>query len=164
MNRLAASLLTAALLLGAAGGALAHRFHFGIAEISDNASAGSVEVVHTLMAHDLDALLEQRHKRQVDLSQPEEEAMLRAYVDEKFYLVGEDGKRLPLKWVGMTAGVDNVVIYQELEGAQMADIARVHNEVLADFLPRQVNTLNIKRGAAVVSLTFDAKTTERPMK
>ena len=112
MKRLAVQLLTAALLLGAAGAALAHRFHFGIAEISDNAATGNVEVVHTLMSHDLDALLEQQHKRQVDLSQPEEESLLRAYVEQHFYLLGKDGKRLPLKWVGVTAGVENVVIYQ----------------------------------------------------
>ncbi|QYF96054.1 hypothetical protein KY495_13485 [Massilia sp. PAMC28688] len=156
--------LAAALLLGAAGGALAHRFHFGIAEMSENPRSGSVEIIHTLMAHDVDALLARRHKRQVDLSTPEDEALLRAYTDEKFYVLGKDGKRLPLKWVGMTASVENVVIYQELDGATLTDIARVHDELLVDFLPRQVNTVNVRRGANVVSLAFDRKNPERKMK
>ncbi len=154
----------AALLLAAAGSALSHRFHFGIAEMSDNARTGSVEIVHTLMAHDVDALLVARHKRQVDLSQPEDEALLRAYAEQTFYLLGKDGKRLPLKWVGMTVSVENVVIYQELEQATLNKIARVHDELLVDFLPRQVNTVNIRRGAKVVSLAFDRKNPERQMK
>lgn len=168
MKALATSLIVrlalGLLLLSAAGAALSHRFHFGIAEMSDNARTGNVEVVHTLMAHDVDALLVSRHKRQIDLSQPEDEALLRAYAEEKFYLTGKNGKRLPLKWVGMTVSVENVVIYQELEQSTLRQIARVHNELLVDFLPRQVNTVNVRRGASVASLAFNLKNPERAMK
>ena len=164
MKSLMVRFVMAALLLGAGGSALAHRFHFGIAEMSDNERTGSVEIVHTLMAHDVDALLAARHRRQIDLSDPDDEALLRAYAEEKFYLTGKDGKRLPLKWVGMTASVENVVIYQELEKSTLTRIGRVHDELLVDFLPRQVNTVNVRRGPRVVSLAFDRKNPERKMK
>ena len=100
----------------------------------------------------------------VDLAQPEDEALLRAYAEEKVYVLGKDGKRLPLRWVGMTVSVENVVIYQELEQATLKNIARVRDEMLVDFLPRQVNTVNIRRGPRVVSLAFDRKNPERAMK
>ena len=162
--RLMVAIAIASAGASASNAALAHRFHFGISEMSENARTGSLEVVHTFMTHDVDDMLVSLHKRQIDLSQPEDEALLRAHVDEKFYVLGADGKRLPLKWVGMTVGVENVVVFQELEGGTLSKVARIHNEVLMDFLPRQVNTVNIKRDAAVVSLTFDSKVAERMMK
>jgi hypothetical protein len=156
--------MAAALLCTASAGALAHRFQMGIAEVTENASTGSVEVVHTYMAHDIDALVALIAKRQVDLSQPADEALLRTYVDQHFYLLGPDGQRLPLKWVGMQASVDSIVIFQELEKTPLTQVARIHNGVLADFLPRQSNTVNVTVDGALRSLFFDAKVTERQLK
>lgn len=157
-------LMLALLLCVASAAALAHRFHTGIAEIAHNGQTGSVEIVHTLMAHDIDALLAARNKGPVDLSDPAGEALLRQYIDERFYLLAKNGKRLPLKWVGMNAGVESVLIYQELEKTPLAAVARVHNDILVDLLPRQTNTINLKRDGQIRSLSFDRKTTERPLK
>eukprot|EP01041_Mallomonas_annulata_P036701 gene36701-59850_t len=65
--------MAATLLCAASAGALAHRFQMGIAEVTENANTGSIEVVHTYMAHDIDALVALIAKRQVDLSQPADE-------------------------------------------------------------------------------------------
>jgi len=157
-------LIVALLLCAASAGALAHRFHTGIAEIAHNDHTGSVEIVHTLMAHDIDALLAARNKGPVDLSDPAGETLLRQYLDERFYLLAKNGKRLPLKWVGMNAGVESVVIYQELEKTPLAAVARIHNDILVDLLPRQTNTINLKRDGQIRSLSFDRKTTELPLK
>ena len=159
--RSAARLLLAAALLCASAPSLAHRFHIGLAEIGFNAKSGSVEVVHTLMAHDIEALLATLGARQADLTRPEDEALLRQYVEARFYLLGPDKQRLPLKWVGMQAGVDSVTVYQELPGAAMAQVAQVHNELLSDLLPRQSNTVNVRNDGEIQSLEFDAKTVER---
>lgn len=164
MKRLALRLATFALLCSASAGAMAHRFQMGIAEITQNAGSGSVEVVQTYMAHDIDALLALVAKRQVDLGQPGDEAMLRTYIEQHFYLLGPAGERLPLKWVGVQATVDSIIIYQELEKTALAQVARVHNAVLADFLPRQSNTVNVIVDGATRSLFFDAKTTERQLR
>lgn len=152
------------LALAASGGAHAHRFHNGITELSHNDQTGSVEIVHTLMAHDIDALLAARHKRTVDLSDKEDEQLLRAYVEERFYLLGKGKQKLPLKWVGVTANVESVVIYQELEKTPLSKVERVHNGLLVDFLPRQANTLNIKQDGKIRSQSFDRKTPERPLR
>ncbi|UUZ52017.1 hypothetical protein LP420_27610 [Massilia sp. B-10] len=95
-------LILAAALCCASAAALAHRFHTGITDLSHNDKTGSVEVVHTLMAHDIDALLALRARRQIDVAEPDGEALLRNYIDAHFYLLDADGKRLPLKWVGLT--------------------------------------------------------------
>lgn len=164
MRRLLLRIAAAGLLCAASAGALAHRFQMGIAEISHNAGTGSIEVVHTYMGHDIEALVTTLARRQADLGQAADEALVRAYLDERFYLVGQDGKRLPLKWIGMTANVDSVVIYQELEKTPLSQVARIHHAVLTDFLPRQANTVNVLVDGAVRSLFFDASTVERQLR
>lgn len=144
-----------ALLACACLGAHAHRFHAGMTDISFNPNTGSIEVVHTYMAHDIEALLANLYQRQFDLSDPQDEAVLRRYLDRQFYLLGADKARLPLRWVGVTTGVESVVIYQEVEQTALAAAVRVHDEVLSDFLPDQVNTVNIHRGGAIATLSFE---------
>jgi hypothetical protein len=152
------------LALAASSGAQAHRFHTGITELSHNDQTGSVEIVHTLMAHDIDALMAARHKRTVDLSDEEDEQLLRKYVEERFYLLGKGKQKLPLKWVGVSASVESVVVYQELEKTALTKVERIHNDLLVDFLPRQANTLNIKQDGKIRSLAFDRKNPERAFK
>jgi hypothetical protein len=161
---LLARLLLAVALCGVGTAASAHRFHAGIADIGFNAKTGSVEVVHTYMAHDIDALLATQAGRQIDLTQSEDEALLRAYVQERFFLLGADQARLPLKWIGITVSVESVTIYQELAATPLSRIAQVHDQVLMDFMPRQANTVNVTRDGVTVSLSFDEKTAERRLK
>jgi hypothetical protein len=161
MTALLRRLALAALLCGACATAQAHRFHAGIADLSFNAQNASIEVVHTYMAHDVEALLAGLAGRPVDLTRPEDEALLRSYLERHFYLLDTDGKRLALAWVGMTASVDSVVVYQERQGTALDQVARVHNAVLFDVLPRQANTVNLRAEGQVRSLAFDAKTVER---
>lgn len=164
MRRALTGLAMAALLACASGAALAHRFHAGIAEIAFNQQSGSVEVVHTYMAHDIEALIARLAGRQVDLTSGDDEALLRKYIDERFYLLDRAGKRLPLKWLGINARVDSVVVYQELENTPLSSVAAVHDAVLTDLLPRQANTVNVRAAGATRSLVFDAKNVERPLR
>ncbi|MDQ1923010.1 DUF6702 family protein [Massilia pseudoviolaceinigra] len=154
-------LVLGALLAGACLAAQAHRFHAGITDISFNPGTGSIEVVHTYMAHDIEALLANLYQRQFDLSDPQDEAVLRKYVDKQFYLLAADKSRLPLRWVGVTTNVESVVIYQEIEKTPLASAVRVHDEVLSDFLPDQVNTVNVNHGGKIGTLTFDRNKTEQ---
>ncbi len=164
MKQRLAHLLLAVALCCAAQSGWAHRFHAGIADIAHNEQTGSVEIVHTYMAHDIDALLASAAGRQIDLTKPEDEALLRQYVEQRFYLLDKDKARLPLKWIGITVSVESVIIYQELEGTPLANIAQVHDEVLMDFMPRQANTVNVTRDGATVSLAFDSSTPQRRLK
>ena len=153
--------LLAAMLLGASGAVLAHRFNIGLTELSYNPASGNVEVVHTYMSHDIDAMLASVHRRQLDLAQAGDEALLRDYIEARFQLLGPDQKRLPLKWVGVSLSTDSVVVYQELEARPLDDVALVRNQVLVEFLARQVNTVNLRQDGQIRSLTFDRKHAER---
>jgi hypothetical protein len=135
----------------------AHLFHLGITDVTFNPKTGSTEIVHTYMAHDVEALLSNLYQRQFDLTQPEDEAILRKYVEKQFWVMGADKRRLPVRWVGLTAGAENVVIYQEIENTPLANVALIHDEVLIDFLAEQTNTLNLNENGNIKTLTFDRK-------
>ncbi|QNA90276.1 hypothetical protein G4G28_20435 [Massilia sp. Dwa41.01b] len=154
--------LVAATLLVASALVSAHRFHAGITDMSFNARSGSTEIVHTYMAHDVEALLANLYGRQFDLSDPEDQDVLRKYVEPRFWLQGQDKARLNTRWVGMTIDAERVVIYQEMEHTPLWKASVVHDAVLVDFLPDQVNTVNLDEGNGVRTLTFNRTVTEQP--
>jgi hypothetical protein len=135
----------------------AHLFHAGITDVSFNPKTGSTEIVHTYMAHDVEALLSNLYQRQFDLTQPEDEAILRKYVEKQFWVQAADKSRLPVRWLGLSADTESVVIYQEIENTPLSKVALIHDEVLIDFLAEQTNTLNFHDKGMISTLTFDRK-------
>lgn len=148
-------MLFAAALLAAGTAVHAHNYHLGMADIGFNANTGSTEVVHTYTAHDVEALLANLYQRNFDLGLEEDQAVLRRYIEQRFYIKRADGSRLPLQWVGMQADARNITIYQEIEHTPLPRGALLHNDILSDFLPGQINTVNVGgAGRALQSLTF----------
>lgn len=159
--RRALKLWFAALALCCAA-AQAHQFHVGITDISFNQKTGSTEVVHTYQADDIAALLQNLYQRQFDLSQPEDEAVLRKYVEKQFWIEGADKRRLPLHWIGLKAGAETVEIYQEIENTPLSKAARIHDEVLIDFIGAQANTVNLNEAGNIRTLSFDRQKVDQP--
>ena len=62
-----------------------------------------------------------------------------------------------MRWVGLTAGAESVVIYQEIENTPLSKVALIHDEVLIDFFAEQTNTLNVNDNGTISTLTFDRK-------
>jgi hypothetical protein len=140
--------------------ASAHRFHAGLTDISYNARTGSTEVVHTLMAHDVEALLTEMYQRQFDLSDPDDQAVLRTYIEKQFWLADKDGRRLPLNWVGVTVDTDSVVVFQEAVRTPVVNVETIHDGVLSDFLPDQQNTVNLTANGSVRTFGFTSSRIE----
>jgi hypothetical protein len=141
--------------------AQAHQFHFGITDVTFNAKTGSTEIVHTYMTDDIDALLSNLYQRQFDLTQPEDEAILRKYIEKQFWMQAADKGRLPIRWVGLTVGAESVVIYQEIENTPLSATAAIHDEVLIDFIAEQSNTLTVHDNGMIRTLTFNRKKTDQ---
>ena len=160
LSRLLAQCAVAAVLAGACALAPAHRFHAGITDISFNERSGSVEVVHTYMAHDVEALLTELYQRQFDLSDPDDQAVLRKYVEKQFWLADKDGRRLPLNWVGMTVDSESITIFQEVPQTPAAKVESIHDAVLTDFLPDQMNTVNLTVAGSVRTFGFSGSRAE----
>jgi hypothetical protein len=153
----------AAVLAGACALAPAHRFHAGITDISFNEHTGSLEVVHTYMAHDVEALLTNLYQRQFDMSDPDDQALFRKYLEKQFWLADKDKRRLPLNYVGMTADSQNVVIFQEVIKTPATKVEVIHDEVMTDFLPDQLNTVNLTVAGSVRTFGFSSNHPEFPV-
>ena len=144
-----------AALLWCSAAAQAHNFHVGLTEISFNPRTGSTELVHTYTAHDVEALLMNLYQRNVDLGLEEDQAVFRRYLEKQFRIT-LDGKPLPLQWVGVQVNADSITVFQEIEKTALPPSAVLLDGVLADFLPQQVNNVNISRpGRPVESLVFN---------
>lgn len=150
-------LLLAAALAAFSLAVQAHQFHFGITDVSFNQKTGSTEIVHTYMTDDVEALLMNLYQRRFDLTTPEDEAVLRMYIEKQFWMQSADKRRLPIRWVGLTAGADNIVIYQEIENTPLSATALIHDEVLIDFIAEQSNTLTVHDKGMIDTLIFDRK-------
>lgn len=137
--------------------AMAHNYHMGLADIGYNADTGNTEIVHTYTAHDVEALLTKLHGRQFDLGLEEDQEALRRYLDKRFVLT-VNGRRVPLQWVGIKASADTITVYQQIDRTALPSGAVLANGVLTDFLPGQINTVNVggNAGRAAATLTFTA--------
>jgi hypothetical protein len=160
LKRFIARCAGAAVLAGACALAPAHNFHAGITDISYNERTGSTEVVHTYMAHDVEALLTNLYQRQFDLSDPDDQAVFRKYVEKQFWLADKDKRRLPLNWVGMTADAQSVTVYQEVVQTPAAKVEIIHDAVMSDFLPDQLNTVNLSVAGSLRTFGFSSSRTE----
>jgi hypothetical protein len=160
LKRFIAMCAGAAVLAGACALAPAHNFHAGITDISYNERTGSLEVVHTYMAHDVEALLTNLYQRQFDLSDPDDQAVFRKYVEKQFWLADKDKRRLPLNWVGMTADAQSVMVYQEVVQTPAAKVEIIHDAVMSDFLPDQLNTVNLTVAGSLRTFGFSSSRTE----
>jgi hypothetical protein len=154
--------LLAALLCGSAA-THAHNFHAGLTEISFNPNTGNTEIVHSYTAHDVEALLMNLYQRPVDLGLEEDQALFRRYLEKQFRL-SAGGKPLPLQWVGMRAKADTIDVFQEIAHADLPPGTLLLDAVLSDFVPGQVNTVNVGGvGRPSHTLTFTAARREQAL-
>jgi hypothetical protein len=156
MRLFKAVFMAALISIGAA--AQAHNYHMGLTDISFNPRTGSTEIVHTYTAHDVEALLMNLYQRNFDLGTEEDQSVFRRYIEKQFSITA-DGKRLPIQWVGMEAKADSIVVYQEIEKTALPHGATLRDAVLSDFLPTQVNTVNVGGD----TLIFTAQKSEQPL-
>lgn len=142
-HRIKTALYAALILFSAA--AHGHRFHAGITDISMNSRTGNTEIVHTYMSHDVEALLENLYQRQFDLSDEDDVAIFRRYLDKQFQIKDAQGQNLTLNWVGLKIDPDHVTVFQEIAKTNLPEMATIQQATLTDFLADQINTININR-------------------
>ncbi|MBY0573351.1 MAG: hypothetical protein K2P84_06685 [Undibacterium sp.] len=152
------SLITALIFISAA--AYAHRFHAGISEIRFNPNTGNTEIVHTFMAHDVEALLENLYQKQFDLSDADDAQVFRNYLEKQFS-ISDQTQALPIKWVGLKVDPTSVVVFQEIEKRNLPEHANIRQATLTDFLPDQINTINIVKANAIQTMNFDRNSREQ---
>ncbi|MEM7245487.1 MAG: DUF6702 family protein [Acidobacteriota bacterium] len=155
------SLRWSVVLLGlSAMSAEAHRFHASFAEAEHDAERRSLEVALRVEDHDLEDALRLRHGREYELTAgPVGERMARAYVEEHFILARPGGQPLELEWVGWDWSRGSTWLYFEYPLSGDPGDLHLTNTLFLELSREQVNTVNVRVGKALHTLTFLARST-----
>ncbi|SDI77330.1 hypothetical protein SAMN04488540_10372 [Ferrimonas sediminum] len=135
-----------------------HRYHFGMTQMSLSADGTSLEVVHRYNANDMSQAL----ALQADEGFEDNEARLRAYLNQHFVVLDNDDRVIAPQWVGQESDVRDLWIYQELPlterlRAQFSQGVRVGVTLLFELEPSQVNTLTLQSHGTLQTWQLDRR-------
>jgi len=145
------------LLCGVALSSAAHRYFFGLTELSVNSKTNSIEVIHQLTAHDIDNAIAEQQQIHFSPEHAEYEQLIQNYVEAHFKIIdnkNDKNHEIKLNWVGLEIAKGNVYIYQEAHFENFLSGLVVKNDLLVDTYPKQINTVNFKDDSIIGSLTF----------
>ncbi|TWX55265.1 DUF6702 family protein [Colwellia hornerae] len=145
------------LLCGVALSSAAHRYFFGLTDLSVNPRTNSIEIIHQFTAHDIDNAIAEQQQIHFSAEHPQYEKFIQNYVEAHFQLIDvQENKKQPIKlnWIGLEVAKGNVYIYQEANFENFLSGLVVKNDLLIDTYPKQVNTVNYKDKKIIGSLTF----------
>jgi len=145
------------LLCGAALSSVAHRYFFGLTELSVNPRTNNIEIIHQLTAHDIDNAIAEQRQIHFSPEHPKYELLIQKYVESHFEISqvkNNKHQEIQLNWVGLEIAKGHVYIYQEAKFENYLAGLVVKNDLLVDTYPNQVNTVNYKDSRISGSLTF----------
>ncbi|MBA6232353.1 MULTISPECIES: DUF6702 family protein [unclassified Colwellia] len=145
------------LLCGVALSSAAHRYFFGLTDLSVNPRTHNIEVIHQLTAHDIENAIAEQQQIHFSPEHAAYEQMIQNYVEAHFKLIDvQDNKyhEIKLNWIGLEITKGNVYIYQEANFEKFLSGLVVKNDLLVDTYVQQINTVNYKDETIIGSLTF----------
>lgn len=121
----------------------AHRYFFGLTEISANKNTQAIEIVHQYTLHDVQQALKKHEGKAFRLEQEGAEKHIKDWINENFHLVSSQGDEVVPDWVGFEADYQKIWIYQEIPKRDNLCHWELSNTVLMDSFSAQVNTINV---------------------
>lgn len=137
----------------------AHQQKVALTDILYNERTGNLEIAHRISLHDAEHALREVTESRADLTKsPRAQAAFAKYVAERFELTSKDKTKLKLTLVGQEIERGYLWIYQETKIPRpKAPSFFITNTFLQEIIKGQVNTVNIRKGSQVATLTFKAK-------
>ncbi|MBC2607836.1 DUF6702 family protein [Pelagicoccus albus] len=156
MKRL--SIVLAALAWLSASDLLAHRKPEAFTSITRNENSGTVEIVHTLHAHDVEPIIDRiLNDKGQSLETLEGRARMAIYVEKRFGIrEATTDKPLSLTLVGAEVSGEHLYVYQEYEG-YLPDSFSIRSDILRDVYSKQSNLVSIKTETIRLTLFFTGK-------
>lgn len=151
---LAALLMLAPIILGAAVPAAAHQQKAAITTVEHNPRTGMIEVVHTIPLHDAEHALRHQGKKGADLlGDLESRRAFARYAAERFSIAA-DGSELDLTLLGTEISGNSLLVLQEGPSPGLGAELTIQSQVLTDIWLRQANSVNVGRGTSPQTLIF----------
>jgi hypothetical protein len=129
----------------------AHQFHYSATEINWNANELTLEIIATLHADDIEALMKTRTGRSIELGS-DSEALVCRYVSEVFAVRGT-----ALRCLGMKVGREFIDVYLEGKPGTGRPPRYLRNQILLRELSDQKNQVILKKDGkrVAVVMTFE---------
>lgn len=145
--------------------AVAHKYFFGLTEVSWNSRSNNLEVVHQYTLHDVQSALASEYGSDFRIDQPDAEQKLKRWVENNFHLINSKGNALTLNWVGFEADFQNIWFYQE-RSLTKPDFCgwQVQNALLMSAFSAQVNTVNFVQGEKTDGVTLSAQGSQKTLR
>lgn len=141
------------IIVGQCATASAHKYFFGLTELSVNPKTQNIEIIHQFTAHDLENTIAEQTQEAFSPQHSKYELYIQEYVNNHFQIFIND-KKIPLVWVGFEYNNDKIIMYQEAQFENNLLGLVVKNDLLVDTYDKQVNTLNYQDAEVTGSLTF----------
>ncbi|MGK0272904.1 MAG: hypothetical protein ACI88H_003580 [Cocleimonas sp.] len=148
--------LVASLFFFMIGNLNAHQQKTAVTTISFNHRINTIEVMHKFYLHDAEHAVRDLFDPSADiLSSKVTQNTFADYVQHQFAIESNDGKPLPLNFVGLELDGKYLWIYQETNIPKKISGMSISNGALQDLWPSQVNLVNIEGQGKLQSLLFE---------
>lgn len=125
---------------------LFHPFFVSVTEIKQNTSNHSIEISCRMFYDDLEKALEKQNHVQLDIVKPKDKAQINQFINEyvkKHLLIRADGKPLNLNFIGYEIQEDGAWSYFEVKGINAVKEVQIHDDLLFEQHPEQINMMHI---------------------
>ncbi|MGI8636470.1 MAG: DUF6702 family protein [Segetibacter sp.] len=139
-------ILSGSMLVTSANRNRFHPFYVSVTEMNYNAKSKSFEISCKMFAEDIEGVLKQNYKTQVDLTndklQAQNNNMLNDYM-LKHLSFTIDSKPVSFRFVGYEKEKESVYCYLELINVPAVKKMAVNNSILYDFKTEQINIIHV---------------------
>lgn len=135
-----------------------HPFYVSVTEIKQNPASHSVEISCRMFSDDLEKALEKQFHVQLDIVKPKDKELINKLITDyvkKHLIIRADGKVLNLAYVGYEIQEDGTWSYFEMKGIDHLKQLNVHDDLLYELHPEQINMMHVTVGGERKSTKVD---------
>ena len=124
---------------------LLHPFYVSVTEINHNAKTQAIEVSCRMFYDDLEKELNTVNHTHINIVKPTDKVQVNKLIADyvkKHLVIKADGKPLNLGYVGYEIQEDGAWCYFEAKGVPMVKDIAVHDELLYQLHPEQINMIH----------------------
>ncbi len=128
---------------------LLHPFFVSVTEIKQNPTNHSLEISCRMFSDDLEKALEKQYRTQLDIIKPKDKALANKLINDyvkKHLVIRADGKTLNLAYIGYEIQEDGTWSYFEVKGVDRIKQFNVHDDLLYELHPEQINMMHVTIG------------------
>lgn len=136
-----------------------HPLHLSVSEVVLNPKSGNLEISHRIFLDDLEADLQERYGKQIDLMKPSDPELVQElvgnYLNQHFRLQ-VNGKNVQTRYLGFEVEEDAIWAYMEVPKVRQISSINVQNSLFFNRFNDQVNLVNVSVGNKIKSMRLQA--------